>query len=79
MISGSPDGTAPFVVDNALDVDFNGVQFYSDCSSSRSNISASARLFAASEAGSYSTDLSLNLRMNFGRGDKWLGGERAQK
>ncbi|HEX5043312.1 MAG TPA: ELWxxDGT repeat protein [Candidatus Polarisedimenticolaceae bacterium] len=30
VISGSPDGTGSFVVDDALDVDLNGVQFYSD-------------------------------------------------
>ena len=30
VISGSPDGTESFVVDDDLDVDLNGVQFYSD-------------------------------------------------
>lgn len=29
-ISGSPDSLAPFVVDDALDVDLNGAQFYTD-------------------------------------------------
>ncbi|HET9298752.1 MAG TPA: ELWxxDGT repeat protein [Candidatus Polarisedimenticolaceae bacterium] len=30
VISGSPDGTGTFVVDDALDIDRNGTQFYSD-------------------------------------------------
>jgi len=30
VISGSPDGTGTFIVDDALDVDLNGVQFHSD-------------------------------------------------
>lgn len=30
VISGSPDGTGSFIVDDALDIDLNDVQFYSD-------------------------------------------------